>query len=157
MREHHRRTIFNLCNHTLFTQTMSFFLLPTRMYCLLYQFSCHCNSQLVGPTSPKRCRIKLNNKFPNLSPLALLPRNTFFQPVYANLPPSLIPSFRLHSIGNFFATRFEDFSTKNLSQSGYSYKARLACHSRVWRKSQNLKNISKQSSAHFFEIWDHSQ
>ena len=44
---------------------------------------------------PKGCRTKLNNRFPNLSALVLLPRNAYFLPVRANSPPSVIPSFLL--------------------------------------------------------------
>ena len=41
---------------------------------------------------PKGCRIESNNTSPNLSVLALLPKNAYFLLVDANLPPRLIPS-----------------------------------------------------------------
>ena len=44
---------------------------------------------------PKGCRTESNNMFPNLSVLALLPKNAYFLLVGANLPPRLIPSLLL--------------------------------------------------------------
>ena len=59
-----------------------------------YQFSCHCDSRYVGHTS-QRLQDRINNMSPNLSVLALLPKNAYFQLVGANLPPRLIPSLLL--------------------------------------------------------------
>ena len=61
---------------------------------VIYQFSCHCDSQYVGRTS-QGCRTESNNMFPNLSVLALLPTNAHFLLVSANLPPRLITSLLL--------------------------------------------------------------
>ena len=47
---------------------------------------------LGGRFAPKGCRTELNNTFPNLSTLALFPRNAYFLLVDANLPPRPIPS-----------------------------------------------------------------
>ena len=61
---------------------------------VIYQFSCHCDSRYVGSTS-QSCRTELNSMNPNLSVLALLPRNAYFPAVGANLPPRLILSLLL--------------------------------------------------------------
>ena len=52
-------------------------------------FSFHCDSWHVGRNC-KSCWTELNNAFPNLSALPLLPTNAYFLPVSANLPPRLI-------------------------------------------------------------------
>ena len=44
---------------------------------------------------PKGCKTESNNMSPNLSVLALLPKNAYFLLVGANLPPRLIPSLLL--------------------------------------------------------------
>ena len=44
---------------------------------------------------PKACRTELNSTFPNLSALALFPRNAYFLPISANLSPNLMPSLLL--------------------------------------------------------------
>ena len=62
---------------------------------VIYQFSCHCDSRYVGCSSFKDCRTESNNMSPNLSVLALLPKNAYFLLVGANLPPRLIPSLLL--------------------------------------------------------------
>ena len=46
----------------------------------------------VSAVRPNGCRTELGNTSPNLSALALLPRNAYFLPVGANLPPRPIPS-----------------------------------------------------------------
>ena len=56
---------------------------------VIYHFSCHCNILYVGCTS-QRLHDRTKQMFPNLSALALFPRNTFFFPISANLPPSLL-------------------------------------------------------------------
>ena len=61
---------------------------------VIYQFSCHCDSQYVGRTS-NSCRRESNNMSPNLSILALLPKDAYFLLVGANLPPRLITSLLL--------------------------------------------------------------
>ena len=55
---------------------------------VIYQSSCRCDI-------PKGCRTESNNMSPNLSVLALLPKNAYFLLVGANLPPGLIPSLLL--------------------------------------------------------------
>ena len=61
---------------------------------VIYSFSCHCDSRYVGRTS-ETLQDGINNTSPNLSALALLPRNVYFLPVGANLPSRTIPSFLL--------------------------------------------------------------
>ena len=73
-----------LWNHVLFTLPTSFSPLPTRMYCLLYRKTTwFINSHATVTVAmyavlPKGCRIESNNMFPNLSALALLPKNAYF-------------------------------------------------------------------------------
>ena len=61
---------------------------------MFYQCSWHCDSRYVGHTC-KFCRTELNNTSPNLSVLALPPRNAYFLPIGVNLPPRAIPSLLL--------------------------------------------------------------
>ena len=61
---------------------------------VIYQFSCHCDSRYVGRI-PKGCRTESNNMSPNLSVLALFPKNAYFRRIGANLPSRLIPSLLL--------------------------------------------------------------
>ena len=61
---------------------------------VIYQFSCHCDSWYVGRTS-QRLQDRIKHHVPNLSVLALLPKNAYFLLVGANLPPRLIHSLLL--------------------------------------------------------------
>ena len=88
-------------NHALFTSITSFFPLPTRMYYLLYRkamwfINAHATVAVgMQAVPPKGCRAELNITSLNLSALALLFRNAYFQPVGANLLPRPIPCFLL--------------------------------------------------------------
>ena len=85
---------FGYSTNKLLSATNKDVLLALQKSNVIYQFSCHCDSRYVGRT-PESCRTELNNTFPNLSALALLPRNAYFLLVNANLPPRLIPSLLL--------------------------------------------------------------
>ena len=61
-------------------------------------FLWHLSRRIVRMESvvlPKGCRTESNIMSPNLSVLALFPKNAYFLPVGANLPPRLIPSLLL--------------------------------------------------------------
>ena len=61
---------------------------------MIYQFSCYCDSRYVGCTF-QWLLDKIKQHIRKSTALALLPRNSYFLPASANLPPSLIPCLLL--------------------------------------------------------------
>ena len=117
---------FLLWKQVLFTLRTTFSPPSTRMYCLLYRkatwfISYHAAETVNMYAMPsKGSRTELNNTFPNLSGLFLLPRNAYFLPVDSNLPPTPIICLLLHLLQNSVCAQHYDDSGLSILAQGRS-------------------------------------